>query len=304
MTPRTQWLMIAGLAVMALYFGDAFYRGWIEQPSQQLNAQYDALSSSIRDTKDEQGIAQKMGKRLTTYAARALPYDPQLARSLYQEWLLTLVDKHELRSASVDAAQPVVIELRSRTKKGKRHTIGHRIAYSLRGQASLAKFAEFMTEFREAGHLHKVRSLALNPTGKEGTLDINLAIEVLSLEASPNKDQLSDWQLAVDARPPRSVSDELVKRNLFARGFAKALYDIELKAITFDRLGTAQAWFRVDGRGTTKTVSLGQQVPIALHDISVVEIQSNKVLVNVNQQPHWISLGQSIGQVCSVPTES
>ncbi|MFG0262775.1 MAG: hypothetical protein ACF788_10335 [Novipirellula sp. JB048] len=304
MTPRTKWLMIAGLSVMAMYFGDSFYRGWIEQPSQQLNAQYDALTTSLRETHDEQAVAQKIGKRLTDYAARALPYEPQLARSLYQEWLLALVDKHELRSASVDAAQPAVVELRSRTKRGKRQQIGHRIAYSIRGQASLAKLAALMTDFREAGHLHKIRSLALNPTGKEGTLDINLAIEVLSLEASPNKDALSDWRLTAEALPPQGAVHDLVKRNLFARGFAKALFDIELKAITFDRQGTAQAWFRIDGRGTTRTVSLGQQVPVALHDISVAEIQANKVLVHVNQQPHWISLGQSIGQVCAVPNES
>ncbi|MCA9241815.1 MAG: hypothetical protein KDA37_16510, partial [Planctomycetales bacterium] len=97
-----------------------------------------------------------------------------------------------------------------------------------------------------------------------------------------------------------SAYQELVKRNLFARGFAKALNEIELKAITFDRQGTAQAWFRVDSRGTTQTISVGQNVPVPLHDIAVMQILPNKVLVHVNQEPYWLSLGQSIGQVAAV----
>ena len=303
MTKRTHWLMLAGLAVLGFYLADSLYRNWIEQPSQQLNARFDAVSAGIRETKDEQLIAQKAASRLESYAARALPYDPQLARSLYQEWLLGLIAKHALKSASVDAGQPVPVELKSRTKKGKRETIGHRIAFSLRSQASLGKVADFLNDFRQAAHLHKIRSVALNPTGNEGNLDVNLSIEVLSVNNAPSKDQLSDWQLCETLRPSPASYEGLVHRNLFARGFAKALYEIELKAITFDRNGKSQAWFRVDGQGTTKTMAVGEHVPVPLHDISIEEIQPNKVLVRVNQMPYWISLGQSIGQVCSVSVD-
>jgi hypothetical protein len=304
MNTRTKWLAVGGLLVIGFYAIDSLYRSWIEEPTQQLTSQRDALSKNIQEINDQQLLAQKAGKRLESYAARALPYTPQLARSSYQEWLLGILDKHGLQSASVDAAQPVAIELKSRTKKGKRQQIGYRIGYSLRAQATLTRLAQFLAEFRAAGHLHKIRSLALNPTGKEGMLDINLAIEVLSLNASPNKDQLSHWQLSDEALASMGSYEKFVQRNLFARGFAKTLQDVELKAITFDRLGAAQAWFRIDSRGTTRTVSVGDQVPVALHDISVVDIQPGKVLVHVNQTPYWLTLGQSIGQVSATQGES
>ena len=118
MTPRVRWLLIAGLAVFGLYAADSLYRNWIELPKQQLTAQIDDLSSKINASKSEQLVAQKQGKRLEALAARALPEDPQLARSLYQQWLLNLIETNELTSASVDAAQPVRLEIRSRTKKG------------------------------------------------------------------------------------------------------------------------------------------------------------------------------------------
>ena len=304
MTPRVKWLLIAGLAVFGLYGLDSLYRSWIERPTQQLKAKLDDLNEMLNLSKSEQIVAQKQGKRLESFAARALPDDPQLARSLYQQWLLNLVEKNELTSASVDAAQPVRLEIRSRTKKGKRQLIGHRINYSLRGQATLAKLSGFLNDFRKAGHLHKIRAITLNPIGNEGRLDADLTIEVLCLEASANKEQLGLWEVVDEAAIAPSTYDHLVRRNLFARGFAKALFDVELKAITSNREGIAQAWFRIDGRGTTKTIAAGNQIPVVLHDIKVVEVLANKVLVRVNEESHWIKLGQSIGEVCSSKLES
>jgi len=299
MSPRVKWLLVAGLAVFGLYGIDSLYRSWIEQPHQRISAELDDLTGKLTAAKSEQLAAQKQGKRLEAYAARALPDDPQLARSLYQQWLLNLVEANELTAASVDAAQPVRVEIRSRTKKGKRQTVGHRINFSLRGQASLSKLASFLNDFRKAGHLHKIRTIALNPVGNEGRLDADLTIEVLCLSASANKDSLGQWQIMDEASVAKSTFNDLVRRNLFARGFAKALNEIELKAITSNRDGIAQAWFRIDARGTMKTVTAGNQLPVALHDIAVLEVLNNKVLVRVNEEAYWIQLGQSIGEVCS-----
>lgn len=299
MNNRTKWLAVGGLLVMLFYAGDTLYRSWIETPIQQLTAERDALSDTLRETQDEQMLAQKANKRLDDYAARALPYSPQLARSGYQEWLLTEVEKHGLKSASVDAAQPVAVAIKSRTKKGKREAIGYRIGYSVRAQATLAKLAQFLDAFRTAGHLHKIRSLTLNPTGKDGLLDVNLSIEVLGLNASPNKEALSQWRLASAPQAESAGPQKFVQRNLFARGFAKALQEVQLNAITLDRFGAAQAWFRLDSRGTTQTVGVGEQVPVALYDISVAEILPDKVLVHFNETPYWLTLGQSIAQVAN-----
>ncbi len=304
MTPRIKWLMFAGLAVFGLYGLDTLYRSWIERPSQQLANQMEDLNEKLNTSKSEQLVAQKQGKRLESLAGRALPDDPQLARSLYQQWLLNLIETNELASASVDAAQPIPLEIRSRTKKGKRQLIGHRINFSLRGQATLAKLSNFLNAFRKAGHLHKIRAITLNPIGNEGRLDADLSIEVLCLEASANKQKLSDWEIADEADVAPSTYNHFVRRNLFARGFAKALFDIELKAITSNREGIAQAWFRIDSRGTTKTISVGNQIPVALHDIAVLEVLTSKVLVRVNEDMHWIQLGQSIGEACSKKQEN
>ena len=295
MTPRMKWLLAACAGVFGLYMIDALYRNWIEQPQTELNRRIEMLSNDLTESKQQQLQSQKTGRRVAEYSARALPSDPMLARSSYQEWLLELVDQHKFAATSVDASQPVPLEIKSRTKKGKRIRIGHRIDYSLRGQASLAKLAEFLDQFRKAGHLHKIRSLTLNPIGSEGRLDVNLSIQVLSMESSMNESDVGDWTMLSEAQESLKPAAALVRRNPFARGFAKALNDVQLRAITTNREGIIEAWFAADARGSIKKVPAGSNIPLALHEITVVEILRDRVLVNVNQEPQWIQMGESIG---------
>jgi hypothetical protein len=301
MTTRTKWLLVGCLAVFGLYMVDSLYRNWIEQPTAQLTARIDGLNDELQKTTQDKDMAQRVGKRLEMYGQRALPYDPQLARSVYQEWLLHLVDKHQFKSAAVDPGQPMPVEIRSRTKRGKRDHIGSRINYSLRGQASLAQLERLLQDFRRAGHLHKIRTLSLNPTGKEGELDVNLAIEVLSLDAAAKKDELGSWRLITVEGSASDAPSDFVRRNLFARGFAKSLNEIKLKAITSDKAGRQQAWFSLPANRHSVAVGVDENLPLPLHEITVIEILPGRVLVRVNANPLWLDMGQSIGSVLMPP---
>jgi hypothetical protein len=305
MNQRTKWLLLGVAAVFGLYSIDQLYRSQIEQPSNNLTAELEGLTKKLQANKESQALARSSSKRLETYQHRSLPYDPQLARSAYQDWLLSLVEKHNIESAAVDAAQPRAIEIKSRVDRRKRIRVGHSIAYTLRGQASLAKWSDWLQEFNRAGHLHKIGSLALNPVGSKGVLDATLTIEILSLTTAIHKDQLSDW-VRVNSVQDGTTEDyqQFVRRNLFAKGFAKSLYQIELKAITVDRSGQAQAWFRLDERGAVEAVQSEQQLPVQLHEITVIEILPNKVLIQVNREPYWITLGQTVGEVCETQQKS
>jgi hypothetical protein len=303
MNRRTRWLLMGALAVFGFYGLDQVYRSQIEEPSTRLNADLDRLTNQLQESNDAEAVARKAIQRLESYQQRSLPYDPQLARSAYQKWLLSQVDLHQIQSASVDAAQPKPVEIRSRTDRRKRLIVGNTILYSLRGKATLAQWTRWMKDFREAGHLHKIRGFALNPLGTEGQLDASLTIEVLSLSSATRKEELSDWGMSSEGDLVSADYGEFVRRNLFARGFAQALFDVELKAITFDRAGEPEAWFQLDSRGTMHSAKPSGTLPLALHDIAIIEIQPDKVLVEVNNDPHWIQLGQTIGEICNAESE-
>lgn len=297
MNTRTKWLIAGGSSVFGLYGVDSTYRSWVEQPQQQLTQQLGDLDSDLQKSKQQQLLAQKTGKRNDLYLARALPSDPQKARSVYQKWLLSKIDQFEFGSSTVDASQPSALEIRSRTKKGKRVKIGHRIDFTLRGQSSLSKLAAFLDEFRNVGILHKLTSVTLNPIGNEGRLDVSLSIQVLSLEGAMHDTDVTQWRVLPEIVAERESTYAFVKRNLFARGFAKALYDVKLKAITVNRAGQTEAWFTVDSKGTIAKIRLGENVPVALHEIQLASLESDRAEVNVNQDLHWIKLGESIGSV-------
>jgi hypothetical protein len=297
MTSTTKWLLIACAAIFGIYGVDRAYQAWIEQPREVLETDIDRLTKEIDESKRLQFASQKAGKRLEEYAHRALPSDPTLARSLYQQWLLELVERHQLTSASVDASQPAPIEIKSRTKRGKRERVGYRIDYSLRGQTTLAKLSAFLDAFRRASHLQKIRSVSLNPIGNDGRLDVNLSIQVLCLDKAIHDKELSDWQLTAEAVEDLKPATTLVERNPFAKGFARALQTLELKAITVNREGVTQAWFATDGRGRIEKVPEGQSIPNHLHDVFVADIESDRVLVRLSESEYWIRLGQSVGQV-------
>ena len=302
MTPTMKWLLIAGGSVFGLYGADQLYRGWIEQPRQELTSNIDKLSDDIQKDNQTRFAAQKAAKRLDEYQHRALPADPAIAKSLYQQWLLDMVDRFELASASVDASQPTPIEIKSRTKRGKRVRIGHRIDYSVRGQTTLTKLTAFLDAFRRASHLQKIRSVSLNPLGNDGRLDVNLSIQVLCLDDASSETALSDWTITEDAAEQLAQGDVLVQRNPFAKGFAKALRDMELKAITVNRQGATQAWFSTSARGKIEKVEAGKLIPSPLHEIFVATIESDRVLIRFNDSEHWIKLGESIGEVVEPAT--
>jgi hypothetical protein len=303
MTPTMKWLLLAAGALFGLYGLDQLYQGWIEEPRQAYTATIDKLEGDLQKDGQVRFASQKAAKRLEEYQYRALPSDPVIAKSLYQQWLLEMVDRYQLASASVDASQPTPIEIKSRTKRGKRVRIGHRIDYSLRGQTTLAKLTAFLDAFRRASHLQKIRSVSLNPLGNDGRLDVNLSIQVLCLDDAASADSLSNWILTEEASSELPLGNALVQRNPFAKGFAKALRAMELKAITVNRKGDTQAWFAADARGRIEKVTAGKMIPNALHEIQVVQIETDRVLIRLNDSEHWIRLGESIGQVVQPESE-
>jgi hypothetical protein len=141
--------------------------------------------------------------------------------------------------------------------------------------------------------------VSLNPIGNDGRLDVNLSIQVLCLDKAVHSEELSDWELTFEADTALVPPTTLVQRNPFAKGFARALQDLELKAITVNREGITQAWFAMDARGTIQKVPAGVSIPSNLHDVFVVQIESDRVLVRLAETEHWIRLGQSVGQVVS-----
>jgi len=304
MNQRTFILAAGAAAVLILYFFDSGYRSFIEKPTQRYEGELKSVESKLSDANVSQITGRRLAIELDDHAARALPYDPALARSSYQDWLLKLVEQHRMESASVDAENPRPIEIRSRTSKRKSRLVGHRIGFNLRARTTLTHLTDFLYDFHRSAQLHKIRSFSLSPLVNGNQLDLSLAIETLSLQSTEREGGLSQLVRSDDNYPTRVDFNEFVNRNLFAKGFSKSLGQVRLNAITENRSGESEGWFAVGSPAKTQIIQAGDSIDIPLHTVKVVSFDEDRVELTVNDFRCWISLGQTLAAVLGEPPSS
>jgi hypothetical protein len=302
MTSTTKWLLAGAALVFGLYGLDSTYRGWIEQPTIVAGKKIEKLQSEIEDAEFLQRKSRKAARSMEVLEGRSLPSDPDLARSKYREWLLSMIQQHDFQDASVDAGIPVAVEVKARVGKSKRKSIGYRIPFSLRSRATLAQWTAWMQQFEQAPHLHKIISLSITPLGNGSELNLQMELEAIALDSATQEEELSDWIPDPQVAPPPTASLAIVQRNLFATGFSKSLQALRLKAITTDRKGSLEAWFSGKEGASTTPYKAPSEVPVPLHQLQLTEIAADHVQIQIDGQSVRLNLGQSIADALSIRT--
>nr|NIL98747.1 hypothetical protein [Planctomycetales bacterium] len=100
-----------------------------------------------------------------------------MARSLYQAWLLELVNHVGLVGPSIDSSEPVA------TKSGY-----HLLSFSVRGNGTLEQLTKFLFEFYNAVHLHQISSLNITPKASIDELELFISIDALAVPGAADKD--------------------------------------------------------------------------------------------------------------------
>lgn len=294
---RRTLLLMAGAGLVALFYvGDMAYRSLIEEPMKRDEAQLDKLKKNLVKAQDAQLEAKKAGRKLEAYLEHSLPADPELARSAYQDWLLKLVQTRGLENASVDPGQPTPVAVKSRRNKSKRRLVYYRLKFGLQAKGSLEQVSQFMFDFYEAGHLHQIKSISLNPIGRGESVSLSLAIEAIALADCEREAELTESTLNRLAYENPTDYGFISQRNFFARGFSKALSQVELSAVTYDRNGDPQAWFRVGESRTTQIAKPGEKLDVELYLIGLVDVQADRAVLEVDGQVVRLRVGQTVGQ--------
>lgn len=292
MNQRTRLLLIAMSAVGLLWTGDYGYRTLIEGPSSDRMGQIRSLDKKINQARES--IVENDGaiEVLDELERLSLPYDPELARARYQDWLLGLVQSVDLKSASVDAGKPTSVSIKDLdTRKPKE--IFLKYTFSLRGRGTLQQVSRFLHHFYQAGHLHKISSMTLNPILGGRMIDFSASIEALGLNRCGRKEELSGESVQRLASSNFTDYQSISRRNLFARHGDDTLSEIILSAITIASNGTAQAWFAI-GEGPTQVLKRGESLDIPAHMIEVIDIVAGQVLLDVNGRVVTLKAGESI----------
>jgi hypothetical protein len=156
-------------------------------------------------------------KQLTKYESRSLPGNVEIARSLYQAWLVELVEEVRMLNPSVKSGDPVA-------RRGLYHTL----LFSVRAHGTLEQLKNVLFAFYQTDLLHQIRALSIASVSKESQLELTLTIEALVLGQGAAGGSDGDEQTILEEFRRRSgrVSDRLefqrledyeliVQRNLF-----------------------------------------------------------------------------------------
>ena len=202
---KRERILAAVTGTLMLLFVGKFLFSAVSGRLDSLQARRDALVAEVQKKKARVARGRRATARISDWQRRSLPVDREMARSLYQNWLLGLVDKVKLHHARVESG-----EARSR------RDIYWRLSFTIRGQGSLEQLTQLLWDFYSAGHLQQIRRLSIKPIEDSSKLDLSLSIEALSLPGADNRDKLSAER---PSQPlPGKLADyreSIVGRNLF-----------------------------------------------------------------------------------------
>jgi hypothetical protein len=288
--------VLAGVIGILLvgYVGNWLFQRALQGPLDARRAKAERLKKDIDRKEKQLRLAQQAGKKLTAWQRRSLPRDTEVARSLYQEWLLDVVGRAGFKLPNVDSGEPVA-------RKG----VYQRLDFSVRGRASLEQLTRFLYEFYRANHLHQIQRLNMNPVPQSTDLDISLVIEALILPDADRNDRLSTERSTRLASEGLSDYRVLVERDFFGQGSAGEYDDADfaqLTAIT-DVDGLPEAWFKLQTSGQVVRLGEGEEFQIGQFRGVVAEIRSPDLVVSSDNQRWLLTLGENLSQATALPAD-
>lgn len=205
MNQRERILAMAVGAMVAV-FGLWYFYDWMRTSLDQREKELARIQKQINEKNLVVRRGQKASQQLVRYEQQSLPSNIERAQSLYQDWLLDLVQRHQLSDSNVTA----VASSRATNR------IYHQFTFSLKGRASLAQATRLMHDFYSADRLHRLRRVRLKPVPDSSALDIEMMIEVLALTTAPDAKELRN---APSDRLKNGTAEDYVKaiteRNIF-----------------------------------------------------------------------------------------
>jgi hypothetical protein len=293
MNQREKIMATAIGTIAVLYGGNWLYQANYVQPLAERAADVDRLRGEISKRELDMARFRKANQQLKRWQAQSLASNPEIARSLYQAWLVGIVGKAGFITPNVDSSEPV-------TRKG----LYSSLRFSARGRGTPEQLTRFLYDFYRADHLHHIESLSLTPVPKSDELDIALSIEALSLPDGERKDQLSTR--VSDRLASNELADyrAIVERNLFGIGGGgmDAADFAYLTAIT-EVDGQPEAWFTLRASGELLKLRSGQPFKIGALSGSVAEITPSDVVLNCEDERWLVGMGESLMQASTLPPE-
>ncbi len=252
------------------------------------------LNEKIVEKQEQVDSLLKAREKLDDWRRRALPSEPKVARTLYQDWLVALGDRAKFRNLSVKSSEPR--ELRG---------VFTRLPFTITGKGTLGQLVQFLYDFYSAGHLQQVTKLTIKPAENSKELDLFVDIEALSLPNADRRDKLAQaasgrLKLAGLAAYNKAISD----RNPFApySPSREKPRELEPKVEPFDPSkyafvtgivdidGEPEAWIQARTTDQKFRLRAGQQLEVGPLKGTITRIGTREIEMKIDGKTDPISV--------------
>lgn len=198
-------LLAAAVAVMVGLWGAS--QGWAKYQAaleRNLNTQRN-VAQELSTVRTATARGRRAQQKLRQWRRQSLPTDPDIAKSLYQDWL-----QQQLLAAGLQVKEVNPTSPRTGSKSYQQ------FSFAVSASGKLEQFTDFLYRFYQAKHLHRISAADLNPGSDRKTLTISLTIDTLSLAEADRTDQLAEGTSDLLQEPLEKFRRNIVDRNLFA----------------------------------------------------------------------------------------
>lgn len=300
-----QYLLGGVCAVMVVYFGGTWVLdNLLQGPIEEARKTTAKLNAAIEQREKALSKARAYLKVLEIWEGQSVPGDTEVARSLYQAWLVELVSDVGLTSPSVNSTELV-------SRKGVYNTL----SFSVRGRGTLEQLTRFLFGFYQTDLLHQIRSVNISPVLRSDQLDLSLSIEALVLAprgTAPSQDQETVfatfrervWRVSDRlASPTLADYDAITRRNLFGMSGAPDPADFTYLTSVSAVDGEPQAWFKQRTTDEVFRLGPGDVLHAGTLACTVVEIVGPDVVLETEGERWLLSLGDKLTDAFALPPE-
>ncbi len=307
-TDRLRQYILAGIMlVMASYFGGTWLMDrWIQGPLQAAQRETEQLREDIKQREDGLARIREAGKMLEVWEQQSLPENVEVARSLYQAWLVELVEDVQWSNPSVTSSEPT-------TRRG----LYRSLSFSVRGRGTLEQLTRFLFAFYQTDLLHTVRSLTITPLQRSEQLDVSMSIEALALIGSSAEDadntqeglyeefRRRTWRVSerLAAEQMETYETSIVQRNVFGMGGAPDPIDSAYLTSINQIDGQPEVWFTLRATNELVKLRIGQQFQLGSLSLEIAEVLGPDVILLVEGERWLLSLGDRLTDAFALPPE-
>ncbi len=198
-------LLAAAVGCMAVILVLWFGWSYVDGQFRSRRAKIDTLEREIAGFERQVMQAKQAARKVGEYEARSLPPNAEVAKSLYQDWLLTRLKEAGLAEPQVQA---------NPSKKQGELYVEHNFEVS--GKASLRQAVDLLHAIYSADYLHRITSLTLKPVKNSRHLAVRIEISAVSMTSAPEATALHEHKSQRLALPTKEdYYAAILGRNLF-----------------------------------------------------------------------------------------